>query len=69
MMIGKYVDANDYGKMKKEYAKVGLPSDQVMAVDKDYAFVPTNVSQKAKSGSANLKASQEMNMRRFGLED
>ena len=66
-----YVDQADYSKAKKDANKMkrefGIKSD-VKVVDKDYAYVPTNVSQSAKGGQANVRKASEMNMKRFGLD-
>jgi hypothetical protein len=66
----RYVDANSYNKAKSETKKMGLGDIvEVTAVDKDYAYVPTNVSQSAKGGRANVSKASDMNIKRFGLEE
>jgi len=66
-----YVDQAEYKRAKREANKMkrkyGFESDVEM-VDKDYAHVPSNVSQSAKGGKSNLRKASEMNMKRFGLD-
>jgi hypothetical protein len=66
-MFNKYIDPGDLGKVKKDMGPMG-DFVKVTPVDNEYAFVPTNLSQSAKGGTANLKQTSDMNLKRFGLE-
>lgn len=72
-MFKTYVDPNDYPKAKREQSKMkrefGVSTSNPVAVDMNYANVPTNTSQSAKGGQANVKNSSEMNIKRFALEE
>lgn len=63
-----YVDPSQLDAVKKAQAKFMPPGfrPDVIPVDKDYGFVPTDVSQKGKSGAENLKMTHELNAKRFG---
>ena len=68
-----YIDANDMPKAKKAARKMkkmfGMAPKPPIAVDLEFGFVPTNVSQSAKGGKANIKKTAEMNDRRFDYKE
>ena len=68
-----YADANDIPKIKKEQRKMakewGMKPEPPKAVDLEYGFVPTSVSQSAKGSSSNVRKTAEMNNKRFGYKE
>lgn len=71
-MYKTYIAAEKYSAKKDKLAEEGVPevyTEDLTPVDLNYAYVALDVSQKDKEGEANLEASSECNLDRFGLNE
>ena len=71
-MYKTYISAEKYLAKKAKMEDMDMPMEmmgEMVPVDLNYGFVAFNTSQKDKESDANLTASHEANLERFGLTE
>lgn len=71
-MYKTYIAADQYLAKKAKCEEMGMSEemmDDMTPVDLNYGYVAFNTSQKDKESDANLEASHECNLDRFGLTE
>ena len=71
-MYKTYIAADQYLAKKAKMEEHGMPMEimgEMKPVDLNYGYVAFNTSQKDKENDANLEASAECNLDRFGLTE